>query len=311
MKFVSIRDLAPARPDPRRGIALMAMGIALFSVLNGAVKDLAETFPINQIVFFRNFFALPPLFLLALSGGGMQLLRIRRPGLQTFLAAVFSASVILTFQAYATMPLADVTAIGFSQPLIVVLIAGLWGREKPRPLEWCTVIVGMFGIGLMVEPSGQGNGLGTTLALGGAASAALGMVLQRQLSLFDSSQSIAFYMLMISSLLIAPTLAVSWVPPSPSQWDWLIGMGIASGCGQFLMVRAFYHASASAVAPITYTKMFWAIIIGFVWFGDVPTWRVMLGTCVVLLTAAIAFKVASDAGRRPAVEPNELNRNLP
>src|SRR5690606_20375843 len=133
------------------------------------------------------------------------------------------------------------------------------------------VIVGMFGIAIMVEPSGQGNGLGAAIALGGAACAALGMIIQRQLSSVDSSQSIAFYMLMISSLLMTPTLAVSWVSPTPSQWAALVGMGLASGCCQFLMVRAFYHASASAIAPITYSKMFWAIIIGFVWFGDVPT----------------------------------------
>ena len=263
--------------------------------------DLAATFPVNQIVFFRNFFALAPLLLLAWSAGGMSVLRTRRPGLQDISAVVFTASVVLTFRAYATMPLADVTAIGFSQPLIVILIAGLWGREKPRRLEWLAVVVGMIGIAIMVEPTGQGSGLGTAIAFGGAACAALGMIMQRDLSAVASSQAITFHMLLISSVMIAPTLAISWVPPTPSQWIWLVGMGLASGVCQLVMVRAFYHASASALAPITYSKMFWAIVIGVLCFGEFPTMRVLLGTGVVLLTSAIAFKAASDASRKPLV----------
>lgn len=290
-------------PNPRLGVALTALGIALFSCLNGAVKELAENFPINQIVFFRNVFALPPLLALVFLNGGMPLLRFGRPGLQAILAVVFAASLFLAFEAFAMMPLADVTAISFSKPLIVIVLAGLWGREKPVPAEWVAVIIGMFGIAIMIEPTGQGNGLGVAFALGGAAFAALSMILQRELSFHVTSLSITFYMLLLSSLLIAPTLAVSWVQPTFSQAAWLVGMGMTSGIAQFLMVRAFYHARASVIAPISYTGMFWAIIIGVVWFGNMPTLRVMLGTGVILLTTAFAFRIASNTVKRSAVNP--------
>lgn len=272
----------------------MALGVALFSVLNGAVKDLAETFPVNQIAFFRNFFALAPLLILTTPGSRTKVLRTRRFGLHVALAVAFTASMIMIFLAYSMMPLSDATVIAFSQPLIVILIAGLWGREKPKSIEWLAVTIGIFGVGIMIQPSGEGNLLGGTLALGGAVFGAFSMVLQRELSAFDSSWSITFYVLALSSLLLMPTLAVFWTPPTASQWVWLVGMGIASGFCQFVTVSAFYHASASVVAPITYSKIFWAIIIGFLWFGDVPSLRALLGTGIVLLSAAIAFKAASD-----------------
>ena len=290
-------------PDPRLGVALTAIGIALFSLLNGAVKELAEVFPTNQIIFFRNFFALPPLLALVLLRGGMPLLRVSRPGLQLLLAVASTGALFLAFEAFAMMPLADATAISFSKPLFVILLAGLWGREKPLPAEWVAVIFGIFGIAIMIEPTGQGNGLGVAFALGGTTLAALGMILQRELSAHVTSLSITFYMLLISSLFIAPTLSVSWVQPTFSQGAWLIGQGIVSGIAQFLMVRAFYHARASVIAPISYSGMFWAIIIGFVWFGDVPTLRVMLGTGVILLTTAFAFKIASNTVKRSAINP--------
>jgi drug/metabolite transporter (DMT)-like permease len=296
------RSVATA-PNPRLGVALTVLGIALFSLLNGAVKELAEVFPTNQIIFFRNVFALPPLLALVFLRGGMPLLRIGRPGLQIILAVVFTVSLFLAFEAFAMMPLADATAIRFSQPLIVIVLAGLWGREKPLPAEWVAVIFGMFGIAIMVEPTGQGNGLGVAFALGGAALAALSMIFQRDLSSHVASLSITFYMLLISSLLITPTLAVSWVQPTFSQGAWLIGMGITSGIAQYLMVRAFYHARASVIAPISYSGMLWAIIIGFVWFGDVPTLRVMLGTGFILLTTAFTFRIASNTVKRSAVNP--------
>lgn len=286
---------ASALPDPRLGVGFTALAIVLFSVLNGVVKELSDTFPINQVVFFRNFFALVPLFVLALSSSGKPLSHVGRPGLQIILAAVFTAYIILSFKAFTLMPLADATAIGFLQPLIVIVLARLWGREKPRPIEWLVVIAGLLGVGLMIDPSGQSNKLGAAVALGGAAFSALGMILQRELSSSISSLSITFYMLLTSSILIAPTLAVSWEQPSTSQAAWLIGLGLASGFCQLLIVRALYHAPASIIAPISYSKMLWAILIGVIWFGDIPSLRVIIGTGVILLTSMLAFKIAFNS----------------
>lgn len=276
--------------SPRKGLILMMCGIALFSILNGVVKAQSALFPINQIVFFRNSLALIPLAVLLQTLGGVKLLRTRRVVEQILLAVVFTTVLFGFFAAYSMMPLADVTAIAFTQPLIVTMLALPFTGERVRRVEWIAVLIGLGGILLMVQPSGNGSLLGAGLALGASFFSAMTMILQRRLSRTEASIAITFWTLAISALMMVPTLAFSWVNPTGPQWIGLIAMGLASGCCQYLTVRAFYHASPATIAPITYTKMFWAIAIGFIWFQEIPTLAVIIGAGVVIGSTLLVFR---------------------
>lgn len=290
--------------DPRKGVALMLVGVGLFSVLNGVVKSMTEDFPVVQISFFRNAFAsIAIIFLMLITGLRPSHLRVRAPYRHFALALLFTLSLVMVFEAYARMPLADVTAISFTQPLIVVALAAVIGREKPLRAEWVAVACGLCGVLLMVQPSGNSNAIGACLAFGGAVISSLCMLLQRSLSATDGTHAIAFYTLSISALLLVPVLPVIWVAPTAPQWAGLIAMGLASGLCQYLTVRAFFHAPASTIAPVTYTKMLWALLIGLVWFGDWPGPTVLIGTAIVLAASGIAFHAARQ---RPANLPEIL-----
>ena len=272
---------APPR-DARRGVVLMTTGIALFSMLNGVVKAQAELFPLNQIIFFRNAFAMIPILLMVQAAGGVAILRTRRLGEHVALSALFTATLFSFFLAYSLMPLADATAIAFTQPLIVTLLSLPFAAEKVRRIEWIAVAVGFAGVMLVVQPSGDSVGVGAVFALLGSAASATTMLIQRRLSGTEATHAITFYTLGLSAVVMVPTLAFSWVMPTPWQLAGLIVMGLASGLCQYLVVRAFYHAAASTVAPVTYTKMVWAILIGVVWFGDVPEPIVIVGSIIVI-----------------------------
>lgn len=283
------------RRDPRRGLLLFVLGIALFSILNGVVKAQAELFPLNQIIFFRNALALVPILIMLQASGTMGGLRTPRFKEHAALSALFTATLFALFAAYAMMPLADATAISFTQPLIVMLLSLPFAAEKVRRVEWVAVMLGFAGVLLVVQPSGEGSVLGASLALVGSAMSAAAMLLQRRLSGSEGTHVITFYSLGLSAALMVPTLLVSWVAPTPTQLAGLVAMGLASGLCQYLTVRAFYHASASTIAPVTYTKMIWAILIGYFWFGDVPPLMVVLGALVVIGSSLIVFR-----GSRPA-----------
>ncbi|TVP70793.1 MAG: DMT family transporter [Rhodobacteraceae bacterium] len=279
--------------DPRKGVLLMLLGIGLFSILNGVVKGMTDVFPVVQISFFRNACAsIAIIMLMLVSGLRPSHLRSRAAGVHFALAALFTLSLVMVFEAYARMPLADVTAISFAQPLIVIALAAMIGREKPLRAEWVAVAFGLCGVLLMVQPSGNSTATGAMLAFGGAIFSALCMLLQRRLSATDGTHAIAFYTLSISALLLLPLLPAVWVAPTAPQWAGLIAMGLASGLCQYLTVRAFFHAPASTIAPVTYTKMFWALLIGLVWFGDWPGPMVLIGTVIVLAASGIAFRAA-------------------
>lgn len=285
----SLEDAGGA-PNVRRGMLLMLAGLALFSVLNGLVKFLAETFPVNQIIFFRNLFALATLLAMAPALGGLKALRVAKKGGLALQAVQFTGVLGFIFLAYRYMPLADATAISFLQPLLVVLLSAPFLGERVTRVGWIGVILGFAGVALMMRPTGTASAFGVSMALIGTVFSALSLLQQRNLSRGATSIAIAFWTLGGSALLIAPTLPFGWVTPTPTQWAWLIGNGLASGACQYLTTRALYHAPVGAIAPLNYTKMIWAVLVGFLWFGEVPTFGMLAGSVTVIFASFIVYR---------------------
>lgn len=277
---------------PSLGLAMMVVGIALFSVLNAVVKAQSEFFPINQIMFFRNSFALVPIVWLLVYSGAIARLQQAQVRAHVTLGSLFTLSLFLVFSSYAILPLADATAIAFSQPLFVFLLAILFSDERANTLGWVSVIIGLCGVMLMVKLEGGGQSLGYGFALAGAFVSAVSMLLQRRLALRETAVVISCFTLGTSALLTIPTLVFSWVTPNLMQLIGLIAMGLASGALTLLTTHAFYHASAAVIAPVTYTKMIWAVVLGYLWFGDVPSLDILIGATIVLVAAALNFRAA-------------------
>jgi drug/metabolite transporter (DMT)-like permease len=284
--------------DPRRGLVLMFLGLALFSVLNGVVKAQAESFPVNQIVFFRNAGgALALIIVLAWLREPLRI-RLRQLPLNLLQMVVMTSGILLTFTAFQLMPLADVMAIGFTQPIVIALASVLFLGERINRYGWAAVVLGLLGVQLVVMPSasGSGLGLGALAAAAGMVCSAASMMLQRTLTTYQSPLLITVAFMTLSSLTLLPSLLMSWVVPSLWQLAGLIAMGLASGPLQLLMVSALYHASAATVAPTSYTNMLWAVLIGYFWFGDVPTVSVLAGSAVVIAASALLVRSV----KRPA-----------
>jgi drug/metabolite transporter (DMT)-like permease len=287
--------------DARRGVMMMLVGLALFSILNGLVKALAEAFAVNQIIFFRNSMALITLLLMARSLGGFAALKVRDRAGVALQAMQFTAVLLFIFVAYRHMPLADATAISFLQPVLVMLLSAPLLGEKVTRLGWIALLLGLGGVLLMVRPTGGGSLFGLTMSMIGTLFSALSLIQQRSLSRMETSLAIAFWTLAGSALLVLPSLPFTWVQPTPAQWALLVGNGLASGACQYLTTRALFHAPVATIAPLSYTKMLWALIVGFVWFGEVPTAFVLGGSAIVVAASALVYLAP-----RPAPAPVRL-----
>jgi drug/metabolite transporter (DMT)-like permease len=286
---VIVKAPAGEERDARRGVVMMLVGLALFSILNGVVKALAETFAVNQIVFFRNGFALVTLLLMARGLGGFAALKVHNRRGMALQAVQFTAVLLFIFVAYRHMPLADATAISFLQPVLVLLLSAPLLGEKVTRLGWVALLLGLGGVLLMIKPTGGGSLFGLTMSVIGTVFSALSLIQQRSLSRNETSLSIAFWTLAGSALLVLPSLPFNWVQPTPAQWALLIGNGLASGACQYLTTRALFHTPVATIAPLSYTKMLWALIVGFVWFGDVPTLLVLGGSAIVIVASALVY----------------------
>lgn len=304
MSSIGAAGLPASDRDARKGILFMVSGLALFSILNGVVKAQATLFPLNQIIFFRNSFAILSLFLLLQLIGGPGLLATKRPGAQLWQAICFTLILLLMFFAYQHMPLAEATAISFLQPLLVMLLSAPMLGERVTLSRWIAVGIGLVGVMMMIQPQGAASPIGAAAAGCATAFSALSLVQQRNLSRTDDTLTIVFYTMLFSSLIMLPTLLWVWVPPTGPQLAGLIVMGLASGFCQYLTTRAVFFAPVAALAPISYTKMLWAIVIGYVWFGDVPTLWVLLGSAIVIVATLLALR---QEPAPPAQPPGALS----
>ena len=123
--------------------------------------------------------------------------------------------------------------------------------------------------------------------MGPAVMAALAQVFIKSMSSTESTTAIVFWFSVTSATLSLITLPFGWVWPTATEAAYLIGAGLIGGCGQLLLTSSYRFADAGVVAPFTYVSMLWAIVIGYLWFDEVPTVPMLLGSGLIILAGVI------------------------
>jgi drug/metabolite transporter (DMT)-like permease len=196
----------------------------------------------------------------------------------------------LGFFALTRLPLPEAVTINYAMPLIIVIFSAVFLKERVRAYRWTAVIVGLVGVVIIAWPqltlfSGGVNSaaaVGALAAIGGATMGAVAQLLVRTLIRTERSGTIVLYFLLSSSVISLLTVPFGWVVPSPLTAVLLVGAGIAGGIAQVVLTESYRHADMSVVAPFEYTSLVFSVIIGFLFFGDVPTWFMLVGGVIVV-----------------------------
>jgi drug/metabolite transporter (DMT)-like permease len=279
---------AASREEIRAGILYMIGAVFVFSLINALVKLQAARYPLNEIVLFRCAFALLPCLVLLATQGGVRLLRTRRLKEHIGRGAVQFVAMLSIFAAFGMMPLADAVAISFSSPLFLTILSIPLLGERVGRHRWGAVIVGFIGILIMIHAGGGfGGGLASTGALLALMSASIGAsvtIAVRRMTLTEASPTLVTYQALVTTALAVAMLPLGWRTPTWPDGLMLAGIGICSGIGQFWWTQAFRFAPAAVAAPFSYLAMVWALILGYVVWGDVPTIGLFSGAVVVAVS---------------------------
>lgn len=269
--------------DTARGAVSMLTGVFLFTVMEAMVKWLVADYPVHQIIFFRTAFALIPCAYFVWRAGGVATLRTKRPHIHLLRGAIGLAAMGCYFFAYSQMALADAKAILFSAPLFMTILAIPLLGERVGLYRWGAVLVGLAGVLIVLEPGAEMVQIGALAAVGGAIFYALAVITVRHLSATESVASITFYFTLIGAIASAALIGVfGWVAPTPADLAMLVAIGLIGGIAQYAMTHAFRLAEAAAIAPLDYTSMAWAILLGYLIWGDVPSRAVFAGIALVV-----------------------------
>jgi drug/metabolite transporter (DMT)-like permease len=288
------------------GITLKIGATLAFSLMYVAIR-LAGTVPIGEVIFFRAFFALVPLFILALfTVGPSAVIATRRPLMHVMRSIAGVASMFMNFAALKLLPLAELTGLSFVMPIFAVVLASLFLREHVGPYRGAAVVVGFGGVLLMVAPHGDlghmiagGFSTGSGLALLGAGLAAFVVIFIRQMSLTERSETIVFYFMSITAAVGAVSMLWDRVPLSTAMAFWLVLSGLLGGIGQICMTFSYRFAEPSLLAPFDYVAMVWATGLGFLVFDEVPERVVLAGAGVVI--ASGLFIIWREQRKRLAI----------
>lgn len=282
-----------------RGALLLVAAVFLFACMDTTTKVLATTYEVPVVMAIRYIVHCLLMVVLLTPTQGRKLVQTRRTGLVLVRALCLAAASLFVGLALQRMPVAEATAIVFLAPLLVVLIAGQFMREKVGVIGWVAAVAGFAGVLMIARPGSGLDPAGVAYALCGAAVIAVYQLLSRVLAATESTVALLFYTALVGSILFGIFLPWFWEGQTPTLLQLLLflGMGVMGGLGHFLFTAAHRHAPASVLAPMMYMQLLWAGLLGWLVFGQVSAGISILGMCVVAGSGAVVA-VQSHRSRR-------------
>ena len=286
--------------SPITGILLKIGSVILMTVMSALIKYASDTVPPGESVFFRSLFAFPPLLLwLALRGELRVGLKTDRPVGHLWRGLVGGMAMGLMFLGLTFLPLPEVTAIFYATPIFVTIFAAMFLGEPVRLFRVVTVLIGLAGVLVVMQPrltaldggGDLGMALGALAVFTATVFAAMAQITVRHLTKTEHIAAIVFYFTATTTLLSLLTLPFGWVMPEPPVLWALIAAGLLGGAGQILLTASYRHADAAVIASFEFISIVLAIVVGYVVFADVPTVQMIVGAVLVVASGlALAWR---------------------
>ena len=285
----------------RRAILCVLGSSASFTVAAALVKFAAPHVPLSEIVLFRSLVAALCLLPLLRGQGGLAALRTRRPVGHVLRLAAGLAGMYGSFYGYAMLPLATVTALGFSMPIFLALLSFPLLGERIRPGRALAVGAGLVGVLIVMRPWQAGAQRGADLLLGpsavvmaGVACWALAMISISRMGQAGERNVTIVLLFSLGSSVVAGLLCVPvWVTPDGSTLMALLGIGAVSALAQILMTEGYRSGEATMLAPFEYGAILYTVLMGWLIWAEVPDGWEFAGIGVLVASGLLSWRLES------------------
>jgi len=283
------------------GILWMLLAGLCFVGVNGTVRWLGQALPAAEAAFIR--FAFGLLFL------GPVLAPALRRGFAPRIWALFALrgglhvlAVILWFHAMTRITVAEVTAIGFLNPIVVTAGAALLMGERISWRRMLAIAVALAGAMIVLRPGIRALEPGHVAQLGASVTFAGSYLVAKRLSELVPATAVVAMMALTVCIGLAPVAALVWVPPTAGQCAVLAGTALFATAGHYAMTRAFASAPLTVTQPVTFLQLIWASLLGALVFAEPVDLWVLVGGAVMI--GAISYITWREARiRRRMITP--------
>ena len=219
------------------------------------------------------------------AGGLRNAVRSHHPMLQITRGVLLAAEVCVMVVAFVMLGLVESHAVFTSYPLLVAALSGPVLGEKVGIRRWAAVLIGFIGTLIIIRPGFQELNPGVFLALGSGASLAIYLLLTRRIAGSAPAMVTTFYTSLMGAIITSVIVLFVWQTPTTEQWMFFVLLSAIANGGHFLIIRAYDHAEASLLAPLAYTEMIMATIVGWYVFGDFPDVWTFVGVGILIACA--------------------------
>ena len=267
---------------PLVAIGLFSLAMMMFSATDGAAKYLSSDIAPQQIIFLRFVIVLILILLFCIYRGQWNILKTTQPTLQILRGLLLAVCSLIFYFALKHLPLELCAAIGFVSPLFVTALSIPFLGERVGLRRWIAVLIGLLSVLMILRPGGVSFQLAMLLPLGSSLCWAMALVLTRLMRGSEQALTVLAWSSLVGVAAVFPLVWPVWVTPNASQWTILILLGVFNGLGQYLVIRAFMLASASLLAPFSYSIIIWSMLIGLIIFNSFPDGITLVGTAILI-----------------------------
>lgn len=275
-----------------KAIAWILLSSALFVAVTGVVRHLGSDMNAFQAAFIRYFIGslfFVPVYVRLVRAGRYP----AKVNLHVLRGVVHGIGVMLWFYAMARIPIADVTAIGFTAPIFTTLGAALFLGERLQRRRITAVLIGFLGTVMILRPGFETIALGAWAMLAAAPLFAVSMVVAKKLTHTESSADVVAWLSLFVTIVLAPVAFATWETPTVQEVMWLTITAVFATAGHYALTRAFAYAELTLLQPFSFVQLIWALLLGFYAFNETPdAWTVAGGGVIVAAATYIAHREA-------------------
>lgn len=287
------------------GIGLMVLGIFMFAVNDAMGKWLVSTYSVGQVLLLRSFAALVVLLIL-IGRSGFSFALPPQPGLHAVRVTFSTLEVACFYWAVMYLPLADVMTYYLAGPIYVAALAPFLLGERIDRSRMAAIALGFVGVLVALRPSTATLTWPALIALAGSIFFTFLMIITRKLR--DTSDTTLVMSQTLAALLFGCIAApFAWVPPSTRDFALLSLLGVVAMVAHVCVNRSLKLAPASVVAPYQYTLLVWAVILGYLVFGDVVQPATLIGAGIICGAGLALILLERYAAQRSQDGPHDVS----
>ena len=272
------------------GVVYMIMSVLFFSFMDILIK-ITDEYAVGQVMFFRAVFGLIPIFFLIPKNRLRDFYKTKHVGLHFYRSFFGAIAMVAIFIGLRNLQLAEVTSLAFSGPIWVVIFSMLFLSEKIRTKRWVAVGLGFIGVLIISKPGFDNLNYYYIFPIIFCIGFAGVSILIRKLTLAgESVWLIAFYFSVASGLGGLATFPLGdWIMPTKYDLVLLILVGLLGGIANLTLTQSYKLAEVTLTTPLKYLSLIFAIIFGFYFFNEVPSFNTLLGAGLIVISSGIIF----------------------